>query len=63
MIVTVLLLTVLHTIEAGASAGAYVVLGARSDFPSAMPYSPSAMTTYGHADVCLAKHWQLMGAI
>jgi hypothetical protein len=63
MIVTVLLLTVLHAIEASAWAGAYVALGARADFASAMLYSLSAMTTYGHADVFLAKHWQLMGAI
>jgi hypothetical protein len=63
MIVTVLLLTVLHAVEASAWAGAYVVLGARADFASAMLYSLSAMTTYGHADVFLAKHWQLMGAI
>ena len=28
-----------------------------------MLYSLSAMTSYGHADVFLAKHWQLMGAI
>jgi hypothetical protein len=63
MIATVLLLTVLHAVAAGAWAGAYVALGARADFPSAMLYSLSAMTTYGHADVFLAKHWQLMGAI
>jgi hypothetical protein len=63
MITTVLLLTVLHAVEAGAWAGAYVALGARADFASAMLYSLSAMTTYGHADVFLAKHWQLMGAI
>jgi hypothetical protein len=63
MIATVLLLTVLHAIEAAAWAGAYVALGARADFASAMLYSLSAMTTYGHADVFLAKHWQLMGAI
>ena len=63
MIVTVLLLTVLHAVEASAWAGAYVALGARADFASAMLYSLSAMTTYGHADVFLAKHWQLMGAI
>jgi hypothetical protein len=63
MIVTVLLLTVLHAVEASAWAGAYVVLGARADFASAMLYSLSAMTTYGHAGVFLAKHWQLMGAI
>ena len=63
MIVTVLLLTVLHAVEASAWAGAYVALGARADFASAMLYSLSAMTTYGHADVFLAKHWQLMGGI
>ncbi len=63
MIVTVLLLTVLHAAEASAWAAAYVILGARSDFASAMLYSLSAMTTYGHAGVYLAKHWQLMGAI
>jgi len=63
MVVTVLLLTVLHAVEASAWAGAYVALGARADFASAMLYSLSAMTTYGHADVFLAKHWQLMGAI
>jgi hypothetical protein len=63
MVVTVLLLTVLHAAEAGGWAGAYVALGARPDIASAMLYSLSAMTTYGHADVFLAKHWQLMGAI
>ena len=63
MVVTVLLLTVLHAVEASAWAGAYVALGARPDLASAMLYSLSAMTSYGHANVFLAKHWQLMGAI
>jgi hypothetical protein len=63
IVVTVLLLTVLHAVEASAWAGAYVALGARPDVASAMLYSLSAMTSYGHADVFLAKHWQLMGAI
>jgi hypothetical protein len=63
MVVAVLLLTVLHAVEAGGWAGAYVALGARPDIVSAMLYSLSAMTSYGHADVFLAKHWQLMGAI
>jgi len=53
--VTVLLLTVLHAVEASVWAGAYVALGARADFASAMLYSLSAMTSYGHADVFLAK--------
>ncbi len=59
----VLLLTFLHGIEAGAWAVAYVALGARPDFPSAMLYSLSAMTTYGHANIYLAQHWRLMGAL
>ena len=63
IVVTVLLLTVLHAVEASAWAGAYVALGARPDIASAMLYSLSAMTSYGHANVFLAKHWQLMGAI
>jgi hypothetical protein len=63
MVVTVLMLTVLHGVEATAWAGAYVILGARADFASAMLYSLSAMTSYGHANVFLAKQWQLMGAI
>ena len=63
MVVSVLLLTVLHAVEAGAWAGAYVALGARPDIASAMLYSLSAMTSYGHPNLFLAKHWQLMGAI
>jgi hypothetical protein len=59
--VTVLPLTLLHAAEASAWAGAYVALGARPDFASAMLYSLSAMTSYGHANVYLAEHWQLMG--
>jgi hypothetical protein len=58
-----LLLTILLGIEAGAWAAAYVALGARPDFASAMLYSLSAMTSYGHANVYLAEHWQLMGAL
>ena len=56
-------LTVTSPAEAAAWAGAYVALGARPDFASAMLYPLSAMTTYGHANLFLAKHWQLMGAI
>jgi hypothetical protein len=63
MVVSVLLLTVLHAVEAVAWAGAYVALSARPDFASAMLYSLSAMTSYGHANLFLAKEWQLMGAI
>lgn len=60
---TVLMLTLLHAAEASVWAGAYVALGARPDFASAILYSLNAMTTYGHVDIFLAKHWQLMGAL
>jgi hypothetical protein len=60
---TVMLVTFLHAVEAGAWAVAYVALGARGDFASAMLYSLSAMTTYGHAEIFLAAHWRLMGAL
>ena len=60
---TVMLLTILHTIEAAAWAVAFVELHARPDFSSAMLYSLSAMTTYGHAAIYLAEHWRLMGAL
>ena len=46
MVPTVLLVTFLDAIEAGAWAVAYAALGARGDFSSAMLYSLSAMTTF-----------------
>lgn len=58
--ITVLMLTLLHAAEAGAWAGAYVALGAQPDVASAMLYSLSAMTSYGHADIFLVRHWRLM---
>jgi len=60
---TVMLITVLHGVEAGIWALAYVALGARADIASAMLYSLNAMTTYGHAEIFLAQHWRLMGAL
>ena len=62
-VTSAILLTVLLGVEAGAWAAAYLAVGARPDFASAMLYSLSAMTSYGHANVYLAEHWQLMGAL
>jgi hypothetical protein len=61
--VTTLLATMLHALEAGLWAVAYRRLGAIADASSAIIYSLSAMTAYGHAELYLAKHWQLMGAL
>ena len=62
-VVSTIILKVLLGVEAGAWAAVYLAVGARPDFASAMLYSLSAMTSYGHANVYLAEHWQLMGAL
>jgi hypothetical protein len=53
----------LHAIEAAVWAGVYERLGALPDGKSALLYSLSAMTTYGHERLTLASHWQLMGSL
>jgi hypothetical protein len=58
-----LLATVLHAVEAGIWAVVYRALGALPDGKSAMLYSLNAITTYGHSDLYLTPHWQLMGAL
>lgn len=55
--------TFLHGVEAAIWAGAYRLLGALPEIKSAMLYSLSAMTTYGHENLHLAPHWQMMGAL
>jgi len=60
---TTLLATLLHALEAGIWAAVFWGLGAVRDGKSAMLYSLNAITTYGHSDLQLAPHWQLMGAV
>lgn len=55
--------TVLHAIEAGLWALAYMFLSALADYRSAVLYSLNAVTSYGHTNLELAQHWQLMGAL
>jgi len=55
--------TCLHAIEAGIWAAAYRLLGALPDSETAMLYSLSAITTYGHSQLFLTDHWRLMGAL
>jgi len=61
--VAALLATALHGIEAAAWATVYLLLGALPNTKSAMLYSLSAMTSYGHANLFLEDQWQLMGAL
>lgn len=58
-----LLATLLHASEAGVWALTYLSLGAVADGKSALLYSLNAITAYGHIDLHLAGHWQLMGAV
>jgi hypothetical protein len=60
--IVTLLATLLHASEAVIWAEAYERLGALPDFKHSMLYSLSAITAYGHAEIFLAPHWQLMGA-
>jgi hypothetical protein len=53
----------LHSFEAGLWAALYVGLGALPDGVTAMLYSLSAITSYGHAGVFLEDRWRLLGAI
>jgi hypothetical protein len=63
MSIAALLATLLHGFEALTWAVAYRILDAVPDIGSAMLYSVSAMTTYGHANIFLKEKWQLMGAL
>jgi len=63
MAVTSLLATVLHGFEGAIWAAAYRFLDALPDNRTAMLYSISAMTSYGHANLYLKDRWQLMGAL
>ena len=63
MSVTVLLATILHTIEAALWAVAYLLLGALPTTKAAILYSLSALTTYGHASAILPEHWKMLGAL
>jgi hypothetical protein len=61
--VTALSATILHALEGTIWALAYRFLGASPDNKSAMLYSLNAITSFGHADIHLAPHWEMMGAL
>jgi|ERR1700722_7790935 len=58
-----LLATCLHGLEAAIWAAAYRLLGALPDLKSSILYSLNAITSYGHENLTLKGHWQLMGAL
>jgi len=61
--IATLFVTLLHGVEATIWAGAYILIGALSDGRSALLYSVSAITSYGHANLVLDARWQLLGAL
>ena len=63
MAAAALMATVLHAIEGTAWAVAYLGLGALPDVRTAMLYSLSAITSYGHAQILLDPRWQMLGAL
>lgn len=63
MAIVTVVVTILHGIEAFIWASAYRLLDSFPDYKTAMLYSLSAMTSYGHANVFLDPHWQMMGAL
>jgi hypothetical protein len=58
-----LMATILHAIEGTVWAVTYLGLGALPDLRTAMLYSLSAITSYGHAQIFLDPQWQLLGAL
>jgi hypothetical protein len=60
---TTLLASCLHGLETAIWASAYWLLGALPDVRTSMLYSLNAITSYGHTDLFLEGHWQLMGAL
>jgi hypothetical protein len=53
----------LHGLESLIWGAAYLLLGALSNYKTAMLYSLEAMTTYGHTNIRLNSHWELLGAM
>jgi hypothetical protein len=60
---TTLRMTILHGLEAGTWAMTYRLIGAFSEYRTAMLYSLGALTSYGHARIYLEGNWGLMGAL
>ncbi len=57
------LLAILHGVEAGIWAGAFLWLGALGSPADDTPYSLDSFTSRGASGLILARHWRLMGAL
>jgi hypothetical protein len=63
IVVTGLLLAMLHAIECGIWAAAYLWLGALDSPVDALLFSVDSMSTRGSSGLTLQRHWQMMGAL
>lgn len=63
MIGVVLGVFLLHTIEVWLYAIAYMLIGAFSDFATALYFSATAFSTLGLGDVVLNHDWRLFGSV
>jgi len=63
IVVIGLLLAVLHGIECGIWAAAYLWLGALDSPIDALLFSVDSMSTRGASGLKLQQHWQMMGAL
>src|SRR5262245_60711781 len=63
IVVIGLLLAVLHGIECGIWAAAYLWLGARDSPVDALLFSVDSMSTRGASGLKLEQHWQMLGAL
>jgi len=63
IVVTGLLLAMLHVIECGIWAAAYLWLGALDSPIDALLFSVDSMSTRGSSGLTLQRHWQMMGAL
>jgi hypothetical protein len=61
--IVVLLEAILHGMEAGVWAVAYLWLGAIDSYAHAVLYSVDSFTTRGESGLSLAPQWRLMGAL
>ena len=61
--IAVLLMIVLHWLEAATWAIAYRILDALPDIKTAMLFSLGAMTGFGASNVSLPPHWAMMGVL
>jgi len=61
--VSVLLIVVLHGVEAVTWALAYLALGVLPTSKIAMLYSVGAMTGFGAGNISLPAQWQMMGVL